>query len=310
MTQRSLFRTFLLSLLVLIPLVVLASPGSRSHRRSMSISIDDDEEISRCDQIRVTFDDEGAARAEEAVPVAGLRSLRVDAARNGGIHVTGWDRSDYSVTACKAAMSLGTTLNSVHARVDGDKVTAEGPGDNDDWVVYFLVRAPRGASLTLHSSNGGISLAHVNGTVTASAHNGPISLKESGGSIDARTQNGPISLTGGSGRVKLDAQNGPISVKLSGNDWIGEGLDARTQNGPLELRLPSTYRAGVVVESDGRSPFSCKGAACRAAKRSYDNEGDDDEDNFGGRLRRVELGGATAVVRMSTVNGPVSVKSE
>jgi hypothetical protein len=311
MTHRSLFRAFLLLLLVLVPLAMLASPGSRSHRRSMSISVDDDEDITRCDQIRVTFDNDGAARGEEAVAVAGLRSLRVDAARNGGIHVTGWDRADYSVTACKAAMSFGSTLSGVHARVDGDKVTAVGPDDNDDWVVYFLVRAPRGATLTLHSSNGGISLQRVNGTVTASAHNGPISLKETGGSIDAHTQNGPISLAGGSGRMKLDAQNGPISVKLSGNDWNGEGLDARTQNGPLSLRLPASYRSGVVVESDGRSPFSCKGSACRSAKRAYDNDNDgDDEEEFGGRLRRVELGGATAVVRMSTVNGPVSVKSE
>jgi hypothetical protein len=178
-------------------------------------------------------------------------------------------------------------------------------------VVYFLVRAPRGGALTLNATNGGIGLARVSGTVTANALNGPISLKDSGGSIDVHTQNGPISLAGGSGRVKLDAQNGPISVKLSGSDWSGQGLDARTQNGPLALRLPASYRAGVVVESDGRSPFSCKGAACRVAKRSYDSEdGDDDDDNFGGRLRRVELGGATPVVRMSTVNGPVSVKSE
>ena len=83
-------------------------------------------------------------------------------------------------------------------------------------------------------------------------------------------------------------------------DVVGnaEGIEAHTQNGPASLRIPSNFRSGVVVESDGHGPVSCRAAACKEARRTWD-----DEDN-----RKIELGSGPTVVRMSTVNGPVSVR--
>ena len=73
-----------------------------SHYRGLSVSTDD-RDITDCSQLRVTIDDEPAARAEETVPVGDLRSLVVRAPQNGGIHVTGSDSGRFEVTACKAA---------------------------------------------------------------------------------------------------------------------------------------------------------------------------------------------------------------
>lgn len=287
-------RRFLLSLAVGVLLVPVAA--AKNH--NMSISFDDDfADITSCDQMKIRFGDDHSRgfRAEEQVPVRGARSLKVRSAKNGGIYVSGGS-GQMSVTACKAS-EFEDSLRDIRITTSGNEVTAD-VGDRNT-VVYFLVSVPRGAELDLEANNGPISLRNVNGKVVAHATNGPISIKQSSGSFDLDTQNGPISLSGGSGTVKLNAQNGPISVRFDNNTWDGS-LDARTQNGPLSLRLPRDFRSGLVVESNGHGPVSCRGEACREARRTWD----DDDD----RHRRIEIGSGPTVVRMSTVNGPISVK--
>ncbi len=267
------------------------------HNCGLCISMDDMRgDINDCNQLRVTIDDQPAIRAEEIVSIGTPRSLVIEAPENGGIHVLGSQSDGYEVKACKAAASEGA-LRNIRVSVNGNKVTADGPGD-DRWVVYFLVRAPRSATLELRSHNGPIALQAFNGTVTANAVNGPISLKESG-TLNIETVNGPISLDGGSGTTKLNATNGPITVKLRGTSWDGS-LDAHTENGPVALKMPAAFRSGVVIASEGRGPVSCHAEACRQARRTWD-----DEDN-----RRIELGSGPTVVRLSTVNGPVAVHDE
>jgi hypothetical protein len=261
----------------------------------MSTSIDDDALVNDCSALRVTIDGRPAARGEEMVSVGNLRSLNIRAPRNGGIYVSGSMSGGYEVRACKAA-ALPEDLNQIRSRVSGNEIVTDGPSDGE-WVVYYLIRAPRGASLNLETRNGPISLREFNGTVTANALNGPISLKESKGIFNMETTNGPICLDGGSGTAKLIAQNGPITLKLRGSSWDGN-IDARTQNGPASLRIPANFRSGVVVESNGHGPVSCRAAACREVRRSWD-----DEEN-----RKIELGSGPTVVRMSTVNGPLSVR--
>jgi hypothetical protein len=292
---------------LLIPLAASAAFAGNHHysHHGMNISTgtEDGRDITDCSQIRVTIDDAPAARAEENVAVGNQQSLRIRTDTNGGIYVSGASDGAFSVKLCKAA-AFAEDLAKVRANVSGNQVSLSGNDGNDDSdehrvMGYYLVRAPRGATLDLMTTNGSISIRNVDGTVRAEAQNGPIGVKNSTGTIDARTQNGPIGLTGGSGRVTLRAQNGPIDVKLSGTTWDGT-LDAKSDNGPLSLKLPRGYRSGVVVESDGHGPMRCSGEACRNARRTWD---DDDADN-----RRIELGSGAMVVHLATSNGPVSVK--
>ena len=285
-------------MLVALSLFALAAPvfAGRHSNRSMSTTIDDDGGIvNDCSALRVTMDDRPAMRAEETLSVGNLRSLNIRAPQNGGIYVSGASSGGYEVKACKAA-AFEEDLNQIRSRVSGNEVVTDGP-DGGNWLVYYIVRAPRGASVDLEAHNGPISLREFNGTATVNALNGPISIRESSGTINAETTNGPITLDGGSGNAKLNAQNGPVTIKLRGASWDGN-IEAHTQNGPASLRIPSNFRSGVVVESDGHGPVSCRATACREAKRTWD-----DEDN-----RRIELGSGPTVVRMSTVNGPVSVR--
>ena len=286
-------------LFVLVSALILTTSAfaERHHYGcGMCMSTDDNNgEITDCNQMRVTIDDQPAVRAEETLSVGSLRSLAVRAPQNGGIYVMGSSSGGYEVKACKAA-SIESALNDIRVHVSGNEVTADGPA-NERWVVYFLVRAPKAAALNLSAHNGPIALRNVDGSVTARTLNGPLSIRDSSGNIDLQATNGPISLDGGSGMVKLSATNGPITVKLRGDSWDGS-INAHTENGPVSLRMPASFRSGVVVESEGRGPVSCRAEACRQARRTWD-----DEDN-----RRIELGSGSMVVHLSTVNGPVAVR--
>jgi hypothetical protein len=240
-------RRLLITSLILTTALTISAGSHRSHnygsRHGMSISIDDgdDNDLTSCDQIRVTYDDEPAVRAEETLPTGSLRSLAVRSDQNGGIRVIGWNQSNYEVKVCKAA-ALPEQLGSIRASLSGNTASASGPSDGN-WIAYFIVHVPRAAQLDLETHNGGISLYNVDAAdAHASATNGPVSVKQSTGNINAETQNGPIAIEGDSGNVKLRATNGPVAVKLSGSDWRGS-LDARTQNGPLSLKINSTTAA-------------------------------------------------------------------
>jgi hypothetical protein len=282
----------------------------------MSVSTDRDAPIDDCSQVRVTFDHDAAARAEETLDVASARgALRMRAPVHSGIYVQGSDRRDFSVTACKAA-ALSQDLARISVSFENGELALRGP-ENRDWLVYVIVRAPRAAKLDLDVENGPVSVRGISGTVTArtengplsfrdssgtikaDAKNGPISLKECTGTVEAQAVNGPISVTGSGGDVNVSTQNGPISVNLSGSRWDGR-LEAHASNGPLSLSLPERYGSGVLVESSGRSPFQCRARACEGARKNWDEDS-----------RRVEFGdSASPAVRLSTVNGPVSIRSD
>lgn len=294
-------RRFILPLAILVSITPAFARGH--HNNSLSINTHDDEPLTRCDQIRATFNDQVVPVIEQNLGGTGSRSLHIDAARNGGIYVTGGNGGTYSVKACKAAAD-GIDVNSVRVGLRGNTTYVDGP-DESDWVVYFIVNAPRDAELELEATNGPISVRDVDGRIKAEVTNGPISLKNDSGTIDAQAANGPISFSGNSGDVKLRAQNGPITVKLAGDTWLRGSLDASTSNGPMSLRLPVGYRSGVVAESDGHGPVSCRAEACRNAMRTHHSSDDDDDDEW---PRRLEFGSGTAVVHLSTHNGPLSIK--
>lgn len=286
--------------LLLFLAVALMATSSFAHGRhgEHSISFDDDDSAAGCSALSVRFGGERVSVVSEDVPFHGSQ-LRVRSENsNGGIRVVGGTGSGYSVSVCKA-VAPGVDPGAVRAVLAGNELTATGP-ENERWVAFFIVRAPRGASLDLHSSNGPISIRDVDGTIDAQAVNGPVSVRDSSGTINASTTNGPVSISGGSGDVRLRATNGPVSVKLSGSAWIGN-LEASTQNGPVSLRMPRGFQSGVVVDALGSGPVSCRAEACAGQRFRL-------EDGRHGRPRRIELGSGPQVVRVSTVNGPVSVK--
>jgi len=285
--------------LLLLSLFLVATTVSAGHSRNrgVSMSIEDGDEVTDCSDLTVRFDGDRAAMVSQEIPFTG-RSLRVKSETHGGIRATGWNGSSYGITVCKAA-GAGFSSDDIRVSLRGNELTATGP-ESDQWVAYFLIRVPRNGDLELSSINGPISLDGVNGRIQAQAENGPVSVKNSSGTIVATTINGPVSISGGSGQVRLAATNGPVSVKLEGTTWDGK-LDASTQNGPVSLKIARGFRSGVLVTAQGHGPVTCRAEGCPRGGFRYDEENND-------RPRAIELGSGDRVVRLSTVNGPISVK--
>jgi hypothetical protein len=300
MPRRSLF--FLISLSALFALGFTSARANR-HHHSVSISDGHKQPATDCSDLRIRFDDQDAVvRSEErTLTRSEAPVLQVHPHANGGMQVVGWDKDTYSVTACKAAAGRGDEaeriLSQITMSIENGRISTRGPADDDEWTVYLLIRAPKSASIDLETMNGPISLYDVDGKLTAHAHNGPISLKNFSGDAEIRAVNGPISLEGSSGNVRVHTENGPISVALKGNSWKGTGLSADAENGPLTLMVPNGYQSSFVVESRNYAPMSCQASICDNARKTWDDE-----------HRRIEYGAAPAVIHLSTVNGPVSVK--
>jgi hypothetical protein len=305
------FTIALLGFAVAFPAIVLAA----RHDRHSSVSTGHESPVRECADIRVLFDGREAVRSEQRLsPARGSVPLSLRLPENSGAYIRGTDRDDFSILACKAAESA-ETLARVAVSFDRASLSVHGP-EGDGWVVHFLVEAPRRGELDLAGRNGPIDVSDMAGRVTAEISNGPLAFRNCSGSIEARAENGPISLDGGSGdvraradngpisvaggagNVKVDTENGPISVRLRGTSWENGSLEAHAVNGPLSLAIPSGYRTGTVVESAGHSPFDCRAEACGEARKTSESE-----------RRRLEFGQGTTGVRLTTVNGPVSVQT-
>jgi hypothetical protein len=300
MPRRTFF--FLISFSALLALGFTTARANR-HRHSVNISSGHKQPATGCSDLRIRFDDRDAVvRSEErTLTKAEAAVLQVNPHRNGGVQVVGWEKETYSVTACKAAAGSSDeaerTLSQITMDIDHGKISVKGPGDENEWTVELLIRAPNSATIDLDTMNGPISLYDVDGKITARATNGPISLKNFSGDAEITAVNGPISVEGSKGSVRIRTENGPISVALEGKAWSGAGLSADAENGPVTLLVPSAYESSFVVESTNYAPVSCKASICDSARKTWDNE-----------HRRIEFGNSPAMIRLSTVNGPVSVR--
>jgi hypothetical protein len=279
--------------------LALASLATAAFARGTHHSNSD---ADRCSADDIQFDRGETFVEKQVIDAGNLRSLKI-AGDHSPISITGGSGAGYTVTVCKAANSP-ENLRDIHVSVAGGEVQTSGPGaSSDNWTVLYHITVPAGANLDVSTENGPLALSDVDGTVVARAQNGPLALSNVSGEIDAQTVNGPISIDGGSGRMTVKASNGPLSISLDGDGWNGGSLEASTKNGPLSIRVPRNYNSGVVVESNGRGPISCRAEGCDRAWRMTRDGGDE-----GDEPRRIELGHGATLVHASTVNGPVTIR--
>lgn len=287
-------------LLSLTAIPQTAEGGSRHrHHGDADFSIRARGNPSGCSDIEIDAGRRAVATGEQSLAAPAGVALTVPAVSRGGVVVTGWDGAEFQVIACKAAVGADLEqarrrLAGISVAIRGDAVATSGP-DGEDWMVYLIIRAPHDAALNLAVRNGPLSLYDATGRFTIQGSNGPVSLEDVAGTVSVELENGPVSIANGGGDVKVRTENGPIAVSLDGDDWQGEGLDARAVNGPLSLDIDPGYAGGVRIESSGHAPWSC-GELCSRGEGTWDGQG-----------RQFEIGPQPARIRLSTVNGPVSI---
>lgn len=217
--------------------------------------------------------------------LTGLRALVVDAGPNGGAQVRGWDGDGIRVEARVRVQAPSDArarelASRVSVETSGGRIGAEGPASasRESWSVSYDIRVPRTVDLDMRTTNGGLSLTDVAGTIVL------------------RTANGGISLTNVGGNVRGESSNGGLRVRLSGTRWAGTGLDLRTSNGGISLALPADYDASLSVST---------------VNGGFRSELPVTRQTTSGRRFEAQLGAGGPAIRLSTTNGGIRIeKSE
>jgi DUF4097 and DUF4098 domain-containing protein YvlB len=153
---------------------------------------------------------------------------------NGGIQVTGEDRSDVALEARVMAWAPSESdadnlLSQVVIDTANGDVRDHGPHENFfgrmGYNVDYHLRVPHHLAGEFHSMNGGIDLTSLDGTLRFSTTNGGVTLSALSGDVEGRTT------------------NGGLEIALAGDRWQGQGLHADTTNGGVDLHIPDHYSA-------------------------------------------------------------------
>ncbi len=202
---------------------------------------------------------------------------------NGGIDVTGEDRSDVALEARVVAWgpsesAAQNVLNQVSIDTGNGDVRDHGPksaffGRNGYSVDYHL-RVPRHLAAEVHTQNGGIHLTQLDGTIRFSTTNGGVDLAALSGDVAGRTT------------------NGGLDIALAGDRWQGAGLRADTTNGGIDLRIPGNYSAHLETST-------VNGGISVAFPITIQGE-------IKNHLE-TDLGSGGATIHAQTVNGGVSI---
>ena len=289
--------------------LVASAAAARGNDLSFTTSANGDVKVMTCADLQMSFWDKhpgdviNSRRAQTvAIPLTASSRLRIAASERGGIRVQPSSDGTCSALVCeiaaaKSRQAAEAILDDVRADYGGGELMVRGPDDRA-WGCYIILSVPRGAVLDLSARNGELAIRDVDGRFTLRTENGPISITDASGVIDAEAQNGPIDIKGHQGDVRLKAENGPVGVKLDRPTWEGEGLEASTQNGPIKVELPEGVRTGVRIEGTAESPVKWSGSAGRHWGTSSD-----------GNSKIFRFGDGPTRVRVSTVNGPIEIKS-
>jgi Toastrack DUF4097 len=268
MLLRALFATAILT--TALTAVGIGQSRDRSFGRSSNTSCADYGSSDRASYCEVR---------EETI--GGANPLDINAGRNGGIRVRGWDRGDVLVRArivgyADSDAEARRVVSGVRIDTAEGNVSAVGPDGNGEsgWSVSFEVQVPRTALLTLNTRNGGIA------------------IEDFRGAAKFRAQNGGVTLRDVSGDIRGETTNGGVTVDLTGDHWDGAGLDVETRNGGIRLTLPANYSADLETgTTHGRLsvdfPMTVQGSI--------------------GRSLTTTLGAGGAKLRAITTNGGVSI---
>ena len=162
--------------------------------------------------------------------------------------------------------------------------------------VEYRVKAPKGATFTVRSTNGVIALNGLGGKINASTTNGGVQAAEISGSMEARSTNGGVTAdfaSLGPGKISLGTTNGGVRLALPENakadvsaSWTNGGFNATG----VKLDVSEENRrhiAGTI--NGGGTPIELRTTNGGIRVRSRAAEADGDDRKLRGERELVDL---------------------
>jgi DUF4097 and DUF4098 domain-containing protein YvlB len=190
---------------------------------------------------------------------------------NGSVEVSGWDQPTVDISGAKygptqqAADALKVAIDN---SPDSVSIRVTRPSDRrGNMGARFVIKIPRAAYVDrIFTSNGSIRTLDGSGPARLRTSNGGIRVQALRGSLDAQTSNGSVELTDVDGDAKVHTSNGHIRTEgLRGSLEAGtsnSSINARleqvpagrpvrleTSNGSVELSLPANFGNDIRVST-------------------------------------------------------------
>ena len=200
---------------------------------------------------------------------------------NGNVHITSWSRNEVKVDAIKRASSQDR-LEAIEIKIDSDadairiRTKYHRHFDNDPGGVEYTLTVPRGARLDKFD-----------------LVNGGLDADDLGGEVNASSVNGRIKVRGLSGGARLSVVNGHLEVTFDRLDEA-QTISLESVNGSIDLALPPDASATLDASTVSGS--------------IHDDFGLPVSGHFVGHELHGKLGEGRAQVKLSDVNGSISIR--
>lgn len=179
---------------------------------------------------------------------------------NGKVDIVGWDRDTIDISGTKYASSK-QLLDDIQIKVQVSEdsavirtVMSSGGPFRGSRGARYTIRVPRRVNLDkIGTTNGGLTIEDIEGTMNLSTTNGGIRATRSKGPLTVGTTNGGIDLEGIDGLVRAHTTNGSIRGELKSGS-----LRAETTNGSVEvsIRKPASNEPMKASTTNGRIELS------------------------------------------------------
>jgi len=275
-----------------------------------------------------------SASAEEYVksyPVSGRPNVRVNA-DNAGVRITTSDASKVEFDV--RYENWGNDAPKIDSHQDGNLTELTVRTATHAWWprvgmrLSIEVRMPKAGDLAVETSNGGVDVSSVNGTVVIHTSNGGIRAEQITGKIDVGSTNGGITLNELKGAVTAGTNNGAIRAGgIDGQCELSTTNGSVHVSGRLDTLKVSSGNGSVVAEAEAGSTVasawsirttnsSVNLAVPRDLKASFDASTSNGhvtmdlpgEGSRGESEARTALNGGGREVSVRTTNGAIHIR--
>jgi DUF4097 and DUF4098 domain-containing protein YvlB len=201
----------------------------------------------------------GAEEYVKSYPITGRASVRVNA-DNAGVHITASDARtvDFDVKY----ENWGNDAPKIDSHQEGNTTELSVRTASHAWWRWptvgqhlsIEVRMPKTGDLHVETSNGGVDVSSVNGSVVVRTSNGGIRAEQITGQIDVGSTNGGITLNALKGAVKAGTTNGAIRAgEIDGQCELSTTNGSVHVTGRLDALRVSSGNGSVVAEAGAGS---------------------------------------------------------
>ncbi len=177
---------------------------------------------------------------------------------NGGVDITGWNKSEVQIDAVKTASdqqkldNMKIEVNAGSSSVEIKTKLPEHMVNNNPGSVHYTLHVPANARIDkIDLVNGSLTVKNITGEINANLVNGQVHASDLTGTADMATVNGTIDATYNSLKnvreIKLKSVNGTVNLTLPPSP--DADVDASAVNGGISTDFPLTVSGHFVGKS-------------------------------------------------------------